>query len=86
MSVMPVDASFVRHLDDAVRAGIEATRDRLLVWGEGSTLAVVVGCVAEAPEVLHEFFPAWYSAAATRQVKLIATLGLGLVILGVAGE
>jgi hypothetical protein len=58
---MHIDPSYARALDDLIRADLISHRD----WYAGcifwSTLAVVIGCAMEVPEVLHELWPNLFS-------------------------
>jgi hypothetical protein len=40
----------------------------------------------EVPEVLHELWPKLFAQKRERQIKIVASIGLGFVVLGVAGE
>jgi hypothetical protein len=40
----------------------------------------------EIPEVLHELWPRLFASKWERRIKVLASIGLGLVVLGVTGE
>jgi hypothetical protein len=83
---MPLTPSFLKALDDMVRADLINQRDwyaSCIFW---STLAVVVGCAMEVPEVLHELWPRLFAERFARPIKWVASIGLGFVVLGIAGE
>lgn len=77
---------YTRAIDDLIRADLISHRD----WYAGcifwSTLAVVVGCAMEVPEVLHELWSRLFPKKSERLIKIVASIGLGFVVLGVAGE
>lgn len=83
---MPVSPSIIKGLEDIIRTDLILQRDwyaSCIFW---STLAVVVGCAMEVPEVLHELWPTLFAKRFERAIKWVASIGLGLVVLGVAGE
>jgi hypothetical protein len=83
---MPLSPSFVTLLDDMCRTDLESLRDwyaSCIFW---SILAVVVGCVMEVPEVLHELWPTLFALRFDRPIKIVSSIGLLFVVLGVAGE
>lgn len=51
-----------------------------------STIAVIVGCAIEAPEVIHEVWPTLFAERFDRAIKVASSVGLLLVVLGVSGE
>lgn len=75
-----------RNIDDLIRTDLIKQRD----WYAGcifwSTLGVVVGCAMEVPEVIHELWPRLFAPRFERPIKIVASIGLGFVVLGVAGE
>jgi hypothetical protein len=83
---MHVSPEAIRVLDNLIRADLESLRDWYSSWSLFSTKVVVFGCVAEVPEVLHEFWPEKVPERYVRPIKVIATIGLLGVILGVSGE
>jgi hypothetical protein len=75
-----------RAIDDLIRVDLISQRDwfaECIFW---STLAVVIGCAMEVPEVLHELWPKLFAQKRERLIKIVASIGLGFVVLGVAGE
>jgi hypothetical protein len=75
-----------RSLDEIVRSNMEITRDWYFGWLEIFTAMVVIGCILEVPEVIHEIWPAPLIERNLLRVRVIASIGLFLVIAGVAGE
>jgi len=83
---MPLSPSFLAYLDDAARADLEGMRDWYATCIFWSTLAVVVGCAMEVPEVMHELWPKLFPARFDRRIKVVSSIGLLFVVLGVGGE
>jgi hypothetical protein len=83
---MLVSPSLLRLLDDLTRSSLEGMRDwyaNCIFW---STVAVILGCAMEVPEVLHELWPNLFAQRAARVIKIISSIGLFFVVLGVSGE
>ncbi|MGA2537799.1 MAG: hypothetical protein ABSF53_17410 [Terracidiphilus sp.] len=76
----------IRTAEDSFRALIVAYRDVYFELLQESTLAVLIGVVLEIPEVLHEIWDNLFPANLVRPIKIISSVGLFLVILGIAGE
>lgn len=68
------------------RADLGNMRDWYATCIFWATLAVVVGCVMEVPEVLHELWPDLFAQKFDRLIKIVSSIGLLFVVLGVAGE
>lgn len=83
---MPISLSLLKALDNAVRSDLISQRDWYAWCIFWSTLAVVIGCAMEVPEVVHELWSDLFAERFVRGIKIIASIGLGLVVLGVAGE
>lgn len=83
---MPIDPPFLRFLDDTVLFDLESIRDGFSTAAFWSTLTVVVGCAMEVPEVLHELWSNLFPSRFERVIKILSSIGLLFVILGVAGE
>lgn len=73
-------------LDDLVRSDLEAHRNFWTFWLTCSNSMVVVGCLMEFPEVLHELRPKLFTERLAKKIKLASTVGLLAVVLGVTGE
>jgi hypothetical protein len=81
-----VSPSLLTLLDDMYRADLEAMRDWYATCIFWSTSAVVVGCAMEVPEVLNEVWPDLFAKKFNKPIKIVSSIGLLFVILGVAGE
>jgi hypothetical protein len=77
---------YARAIDDLIRSDLISQRDWFADCIFCSTLAVVIGCAMEVPEVLHELWPKLFAQERERLIKIVASIGLGFVVLGVAGE
>ena len=83
---MPSPDLFITALDAMSRTDLEGLRDwyaSCIFW---STAAVVAGCALEVTEVLHELWDDMFPTKFVRPIKVISSIGLLLVVLGVAGE
>jgi hypothetical protein len=82
---MVAPSEIVRSLDEAVRVDLENARDWYFGLLQFSTAVVAVGCIFEIPEVIHEVLGI-IPERLVRPAKLVALVGLMLVIGGIAGE
>jgi hypothetical protein len=92
MYVPHASPGLIEALDEAIRLDLQNWRDSYFVWLIVSAAVVVIGVALEGPELVYEVkkirrrclgqkplhAPDW--------VTLVALLGWGLVVLGVAGE
>jgi len=76
----------IRSLDEAVRSNLEGGRDWYFGWLQWSTIIVAFGCLLEVPEVIHELWEEKIPKLWVYPIKVISSIGLGLVIAGIAGE
>lgn len=83
---MLIDPTFLRLLDNATLSDLDSIRDGFATAGFWSTLAVVIGCAMEVPEVMHELWPKLFPTRFERSIKMFSSVGLLFVVLGVAGE
>jgi hypothetical protein len=83
---MPLSPAFLAHLDDIARADLEGFRDWYATCIFWSTFAVIVGCAMEVPEVLHEVWPDLFAKKFDKPIKVVSSIGLLFVVLGIAGE
>jgi hypothetical protein len=85
-------ARIVQTLDVCIRADLQHVRFGYFVWLLIASGVVVVGVAMEGPEVWHETAnifnhrPTETEHKPPNWVKLLATLGWMLIVLGVAGE
>ncbi len=83
---MLASPSLLKLLDDMSRASLEGMRDwyaNCIFW---STFAVIVGCALEVPEVLDQLWPSLFDRRFERLIKMVSSIGLLFVVLGVSGE